>query len=103
MADAQFCLIQHQTKLYLVDICALLVELVKQQTIFKFGKLDRVELQPPAPIEECLVLALRESEPETSLETERDYGQIAKVSKGQHGSREMHILCLLVKSNLEES
>ena len=81
MADAQFCLIQHQTKLYLVDICTLLVELVKQQTIFKFGKLDKVELQPPAPIEDCLVMALRESEPEASLETESDYRQIANVSR----------------------
>lgn len=81
MADTQLCLVQHQTKLYLVDICALLVELVKQQTIFKFGKLEKVELQPAAPIEDCLVLALRESEPEISSETESDYRQIAKVSK----------------------
>jgi hypothetical protein len=57
-ADERWALLQHGTKLYLVDACALSRDLAYQQLLRQFEALPRVQLQPPAELAPLLAMAL---------------------------------------------
>jgi hypothetical protein len=57
-ADERWALLQHGTKLYLVDACGLGRDLVYQQLLRQFEALPRVQLQPPAELAPLLAMAL---------------------------------------------
>lgn len=50
LASHRFALLQHSTKLLLVDIDAILMEVIFQQTLFRFADHDVIHLDPPAPV-----------------------------------------------------
>ncbi|XP_052094943.1 DNA mismatch repair protein Mlh1-like isoform X2 [Mytilus californianus] len=56
--DEEFSLMQHQTKLYLVNTTKLSAELFYQLTVFDFGNFGLLRLSEPAPIYELAMLAL---------------------------------------------
>ncbi|XP_063421128.1 DNA mismatch repair protein Mlh1-like [Mytilus trossulus] len=56
--DEEFSLMQHQTKLYLVNTTKLSAELFYQLTVFDFGNFGLLRLSEPAPINELAMLAL---------------------------------------------
>lgn len=56
--DEEFSLMQHQTKLYLVNTTKLSAELFYQLMIFDFGNFGLLRLSEPAPIYELAMLAL---------------------------------------------
>lgn len=55
--DEEFSLMQHQTKLYLVNTTKLSAELFYQLMIFDFGNFGLLRLSEPAPIYELAMLA----------------------------------------------
>lgn len=57
-ADERWALLQHGTKLYLVDACALSRDLAYQQLLRQFEALPRAQLQPPAELVPLLAMAL---------------------------------------------
>ncbi|CAC5418695.1 MLH1 [Mytilus coruscus] len=56
--DEEFSLMQHQTKLYLVNTTKLSAELFYQLTVFDFGNFGLLRLSEPAPIYDLAMLAL---------------------------------------------
>ncbi|XP_071157797.1 DNA mismatch repair protein Mlh1-like isoform X2 [Mytilus edulis] len=56
--DKEFSLMQHQTKLYLVNTTKLSAELFYQITVFDFGNFGLLRLSEPAPLNELAMLAL---------------------------------------------
>lgn len=56
--DEEFSLMQHQTKLYLVNTTKLSAELFYQLTVFDFGNFGLLRLSEPAPLYELAMLAL---------------------------------------------
>jgi DNA mismatch repair protein MLH1 len=57
-ADAQFALIQHKTKLYIVNLLTLCQELFQQQVFMRFSNFDRLVLKPQLPLRDLLQTAL---------------------------------------------
>ncbi|RWR92654.1 DNA mismatch repair protein MLH1 isoform X2 [Cinnamomum micranthum f. kanehirae] len=68
MADDVFALLQHNTRLYLVNVVNLSKELMYQQVLRRFAHFNAIQLSDPAPLTELLVMALKEeaSAPESS-------------------------------------
>eukprot|EP00898_Chlorokybus_atmophyticus_P001568 jgi/Chlat1/2411/Chrsp17S02666 len=62
MADSTFALLQHNTKLYLVNVNKLSQELMYQNTLRRFGRFPAIRLSEPAPLGELLEMALDEEE-----------------------------------------
>eukprot|EP00850_Spirogloea_muscicola_P020491 SM000217S06873 [mRNA] locus=s217:172151:179282:- [translate_table: standard] len=62
MADDDFALIQHKTKLYLVNVVTLSKELFYQQVIRRFSHFNAIKLSSPAPLLELLLMALDDEE-----------------------------------------
>ncbi|XP_071956008.1 DNA mismatch repair protein Mlh1-like [Antedon mediterranea] len=60
--SSQHALLQHQTKLYLVDTAKLSKELFHQLLLFDFGNFGFMRLSTPAPIHELAMLALESDE-----------------------------------------
>mmetsp|Transcript_22979 Transcript_22979/g.39449 ORF Transcript_22979/g.39449 Transcript_22979/m.39449 type:complete len:830 (+) Transcript_22979:3-2492(+) len=56
--DETFALIQHRTKLYLVNARAACKELMYQQAIHRFANFGTIQLTPPAPIQHLIRAAL---------------------------------------------
>nr|XP_022306546.1 DNA mismatch repair protein Mlh1-like [Crassostrea virginica] len=56
--NREFSLMQHQTKLYLVNTSKLSCELFYQLMIFDFGNYGKLRLAEPAPIHDLAMLAL---------------------------------------------
>eukprot|EP00731_Ephydatia_muelleri_P030657 Em0022g171a len=60
--DQTRALMQHQTKLYLVDLAKVTPELFYQLTVFDFGNFGFLQLSSPAPIHELVMVALESKE-----------------------------------------
>lgn len=56
--DAEFCLIQYQTKLYLISTMDILSEYFYQQIMQRFGKLSSLHLATPLSLKELALVAL---------------------------------------------
>ncbi|OMO78905.1 DNA mismatch repair protein [Corchorus olitorius] len=62
MADDVFALLQHNTHLYLANVVNLSKELMYQQVIRRFGHFNAIQLSEPAPLQELIMLALKEED-----------------------------------------
>eukprot|EP00249_Psilotum_nudum_P013294 c24267_g1_i1 orf=344-2536(-) len=62
MADDVLALVQHRTRLYLLNIVKLSKELMYQQVIRRFAHFNAMRLTNPAPIYDLIVMALDEEE-----------------------------------------
>nr|XP_015649877.1 DNA mismatch repair protein MLH1 isoform X2 [Oryza sativa Japonica Group] len=62
LADEAFALIQHNTRLYLVNVVNISKELMYQQALCRFGNFNAIQLSEPAPLQELLVMALKDDE-----------------------------------------
>lgn len=62
MADGELALLQHRTKLYIVNIPIVSAELFRQLALQRFGRLRPIRVDPPAPLADMLLLALEEEE-----------------------------------------
>lgn len=60
IADFQRCLslVQHETKLYLVNHAALSEEFFYQLGLRQFGNFHKIKLEPPPPLRELIKLAI---------------------------------------------
>ncbi|KAL5220094.1 hypothetical protein ABZP36_024807 [Zizania latifolia] len=62
LADEVFALIQHNTRLYLVNVVNVSKELMYQQALCRFGNFNAMQLSEPAPLRELLMMALKDDE-----------------------------------------
>ncbi|KAI3434419.1 hypothetical protein D9Q98_002497 [Chlorella vulgaris] len=62
LADATLALVQHGTRLYLLDVQRLSADMFYQQVLRRFGAFQRIQLQPPLPVEGLAVAALEAQE-----------------------------------------
>ncbi|CAO1943126.1 unnamed protein product [Urochloa humidicola] len=62
LADEVFALIQHNTRLYLVNVVNVSKELMYQQALCRFGNFNAIQLSEPAPLRELLLMALKDDE-----------------------------------------
>lgn len=60
LADETFALLQYNTHLYLMNVINVSKELMYQQAISKFGKFNAIQLSNPAPLQELLIMALKD-------------------------------------------
>ncbi|KAG4076543.1 hypothetical protein HA402_011359 [Bradysia odoriphaga] len=66
--DAERAIIQHETKMYLCNTKKLSEEIFYQILIFDFGNFGKIEYDPPLPLRDLIILALRQ----VQLELESD-------------------------------
>eukprot|EP00963_Diacronema_lutheri_P000586 scaffold31_cov334-Pavlova_lutheri.AAC.54 len=64
MADGSLALVQHQTKLYLLDMETLSRDMMYQQVLRRFEHFNQIRFSIPAPLKELLLLGLDEEEEE---------------------------------------
>ncbi|KAK4802259.1 hypothetical protein SAY86_000462 [Trapa natans] len=62
MADDIYALLQHNTHLYLTNVVNLSKELMYQQVLRRFARFNGIQLSDPTPLQELIILALREEE-----------------------------------------
>ncbi|KAI3464318.1 hypothetical protein Pfo_020981 [Paulownia fortunei] len=62
MADEVFALLQHNTHLYLANVVGLSKELMYQQVLRRFAHFSAIQLSDPAPLQELIMLALKEED-----------------------------------------
>ncbi|PIA47206.1 hypothetical protein AQUCO_01400116v1 [Aquilegia coerulea] len=62
MADDVMALLQHNTRLYLVNVVNLSKELMYQQVLRRFAHFNAIQLSDPAPLYELITMALKEEE-----------------------------------------
>ncbi|KAL5724741.1 DNA mismatch repair protein [Ranunculus cassubicifolius] len=62
MADDALALIQHKTRLYLVNVVNLSKELMYQQVLRRFAHFDAIQLSDPAPLSELIMMALKDDD-----------------------------------------
>ncbi|XP_021287989.1 DNA mismatch repair protein MLH1 isoform X2 [Herrania umbratica] len=62
MADDVFALLQHNTHLYLANVVNLSKELMYQQVLRRFAHFNAIQLSESAPLQELIMLALKEEE-----------------------------------------
>ncbi|MQL71166.1 hypothetical protein Taro_003440 [Colocasia esculenta] len=65
MADDVFALLQHSTRLYLVNVVNVSKELMYQQVIRRFAHFNAIQLSDPAPLPDLLLMALKEMDVDT--------------------------------------
>ncbi|KAI3767573.1 hypothetical protein L2E82_17796 [Cichorium intybus] len=65
MADDVFALLQHNTHLYLANVVNLSKELMYQLVLQRFGYFNAIQLSDPAPLQELIMLALTEEDPDS--------------------------------------
>ncbi|XP_039124068.1 DNA mismatch repair protein MLH1 isoform X1 [Dioscorea cayenensis subsp. rotundata] len=68
LADDTFALLQHETYLYLMNVVNVSKELMYQQAVRKFCHFNAIQLSDPAPIQELLMMALKEEDLESPNE-----------------------------------
>ncbi|KAI3726580.1 hypothetical protein L1987_66378 [Smallanthus sonchifolius] len=81
MADDVFALLQHNTHLYLANVVSLSKELMYQLVLQRFGYFNAIQLSDLVPLQELIMLALREEDPDPEG-TENDdlKGKIAEMN-----------------------
>ncbi|KAG8766722.1 DNA mismatch repair protein [Serendipita sp. 397] len=83
IADYERCLslIQHETKLYLVNHAALAEEFFYQLGLRQFGNFHRIKLDPPPPLRELVKLAVAADEhfPESGMSVESGTDAIVQI------------------------
>ncbi|XP_031389745.1 DNA mismatch repair protein MLH1 isoform X2 [Punica granatum] len=62
MADDVYALLQHNTRLYLANVVNLSKELMYQQVLRRFAHFNGIQLSDPTPLQELIILALREED-----------------------------------------
>ncbi|XP_050213071.1 DNA mismatch repair protein MLH1 isoform X2 [Mercurialis annua] len=62
MADDRLALLQHNTHLYLANVVNLSKELMYQQALRRFAHFNAIQLSEPAPLQELIMLALKEDD-----------------------------------------
>ncbi|GMH31332.1 hypothetical protein Nepgr_033175 [Nepenthes gracilis] len=62
MADDFFALLQYNTQLYLANVVNLSKELMYQQVLRRFAHFNAIQLSEPAPLQELIMLALKEED-----------------------------------------
>ncbi|AQK98096.1 DNA mismatch repair protein MLH1 [Zea mays] len=62
LADEVSALIQYNTHLYLVNVVNVSKELMYQQALCRFGNFNAIQLSEPAPLQELLLMALKDDE-----------------------------------------
>ncbi|XP_015886329.3 DNA mismatch repair protein MLH1 isoform X1 [Ziziphus jujuba] len=72
MADDVFALLQHDTHLYLANVVNLSKELMYQQVLRRFAHFNAIQLSDPAPLQELIMLALKEEDLETECSGDHD-------------------------------
>nr|XP_048331834.1 DNA mismatch repair protein MLH1 isoform X2 [Ziziphus jujuba var. spinosa] len=72
MADDVFALLQHDTHLYLANVVNLSKELMYQQVFRRFAHFNAIQLSDPAPLQELIMLALKEEDLETECSGDHD-------------------------------
>ncbi|KAM7266491.1 hypothetical protein ACFE04_004388 [Oxalis oulophora] len=72
MADDTFALIQHNTHLYLVNVVNLSRELMYQQVLRRFAHFNAIQLSDPAPIQDLILLALKEEDLDQKIDDSDD-------------------------------
>jgi DNA mismatch repair protein MLH1 len=80
VASDRYALIQHQTKLMLVDVVPVVTELMYGQILLRFADMDAVTVMPPAPLMQLLSLAIHgDGEGAKNCETEKDAQDCIRV------------------------
>lgn len=79
VADEVFALIQHNTRLYLVNVINVSKELMYQQALCRFGNFNAIQLSEPAPLRELLTMALKDDESMRD-ENDKEKLEIAEVN-----------------------
>ncbi|KAM0911333.1 hypothetical protein ACQ4PT_013540 [Festuca glaucescens] len=79
VADEVFALIQHNTRLYLVNVVNVSKELMYQQALCRFGNFNAIQLSEPAPLRELMMMALKDDE-SISDENDKEKLEIAEVN-----------------------
>ncbi|KAK9066815.1 hypothetical protein SSX86_014138 [Deinandra increscens subsp. villosa] len=64
MADDVFALLQHNTHLYLANVVNLSKELMYQLVLQRFGYFNAIQLSDLVPLQELIMLALKEEDPD---------------------------------------
>ncbi|KAF9608535.1 hypothetical protein IFM89_009901 [Coptis chinensis] len=72
MADDLMALLQHSTRLYLVNVVDLSKELMYQQVLRRFAHFNAIRLSDPAPVSELIAMALKEDEKESECDGDDD-------------------------------
>ncbi|KAF6147807.1 hypothetical protein GIB67_014387 [Kingdonia uniflora] len=72
MADDLLALLQHNTRLYLVNVVNLSKELMYQQIIRRFGHFNAIQLSDPAPLSELIMMALKDEDLESECSENDD-------------------------------
>ncbi|KAF3445400.1 hypothetical protein FNV43_RR10576 [Rhamnella rubrinervis] len=72
MADDVFALLQHDTHLYLANVVYLSKELMYQQVLRRFAHFNAIQLSDPAPLQELIMLALKEENLDTDCNENND-------------------------------
>ncbi|KMZ57672.1 hypothetical protein ZOSMA_83G00490 [Zostera marina] len=80
MADDIFALIQHDTRLYLVNVVNVSEELMYQQVLRRFAHFNAIQLSDPAPIHELIMMALSEENAECEDVESEDFNKIAEMN-----------------------
>ncbi|XP_019441033.1 PREDICTED: DNA mismatch repair protein MLH1 isoform X2 [Lupinus angustifolius] len=62
MADDVFAVIQHNTHLYLVNVVNLSKELIYQQVLSRFARLNAISISDPLPLKDLIILALKDED-----------------------------------------
>eukprot|EP00468_Gymnochlora_sp_CCMP2014_P014413 CAMPEP_0167769274 /NCGR_PEP_ID=MMETSP0110_2-20121227/17208_1 /TAXON_ID=629695 /ORGANISM="Gymnochlora sp., Strain CCMP2014" /LENGTH=306 /DNA_ID=CAMNT_0007658193 /DNA_START=350 /DNA_END=1270 /DNA_ORIENTATION=- len=83
--DEKYALLQHKTKMYLVNVPALCKDLMLERVLLNFGHLKKYKLSTPAPIEKLLLLALKYESTKGGETKEKIAQQLTEllISKGE--------------------
>jgi DNA mismatch repair protein MLH1 len=80
VASERYALVQHQTKLMLVDIVPVITELMYRQILMRFADFDSVKVEPPAILLPFISLAMGDGgEGEGSEEVHEDANECIQV------------------------
>ncbi|BGP34824.1 DNA mismatch repair protein Mlh1 [Rhodotorula toruloides] len=90
VADLDTCksMIQHQTKLYIVDHAAISEELFYQLGLRQFGRFSRIKLQPPQDLRKLVQLAVDRASGEAAVKP-APHKVVERVCSILHGARAM--------------
>ncbi|CAH1425292.1 unnamed protein product [Lactuca virosa] len=81
MVDDDFALLQHNTHLYLANVVNLSKELMYQLVLQGFGYFNAIQLSEPAPLQELIMMALTEEDPDSQgVENDDLKGKIAQMN-----------------------